>query len=60
MGAACVIPQRANDIRLEIKIEQVIRLIAFHREREPSQTNNARMVQFRDPNALPLSAGTLN
>ena len=55
MGVACVIPQKANDIMLEVKIEQVIRLIAFRREREPSQTNNARMVQFRDPNGLPLS-----
>jgi hypothetical protein len=28
-GAACVIPQAANDIRPEVKIEQLIRLIAI-------------------------------
>jgi hypothetical protein len=27
MGAACVIPQAANDIKVEVKTEQVIRLI---------------------------------
>jgi len=37
MGAACVIPQTANDIRPEVKIEEVIRLMAILLEREPDK-----------------------
>jgi len=49
IGAACVIPQTAKDIRPDAKIEQAIRLIAILLEQEPWQINRARMVQFRTP-----------
>jgi hypothetical protein len=35
MGAACVIPHTAKDIKPEVKIEQAIRLIEILAEREP-------------------------
>lgn len=49
IGAACVIPQTARDIRPDAKIEQAIRLIAIVPEQESWQINRARMVQFRTP-----------